>query len=169
MVEHISKGVGRPFAGISNDITFPDIIDGSINFLPVEIPGIDQKQELVDNNINYISMYDGTPVMETMYVNAEDYTQLSFLHNIMGVQEVIKAIRTRCPRIRYTFLDGSDLETYIEDVQQIITQYSTNFKSITCEYMADEKYEQNNIFYAVLKVQFKNFDQEEYFKIIAIS
>ena len=51
----------------------------------------------------------------------------------------------------------------------IIREYSTNFKSITCEYMADEAYEQNNIFYAVLKVQFKNFIQEEYFKIIAIS
>ena len=87
----------------------------------------------------------------------------------MAVQEIIKIIRTRCPRTRYTFLEGEDLDTYIADVQAIIKEYSTNFRSITCEYMADEKYEQNNIFYAVLKVQFKNFIQEEYFKIYALS
>lgn len=169
MTNHISKGVGRPFAGMANSIVFPNIIEESVNFFPVEIPGRNQKQELADININYLSMYDGTPVMETMYVNDQEYTQLSFLHNIMAIQEIIKIIRTRCPRTRYTFLDGDDLETYIADVQAIITEYSTNFKSISCEYMADEAYEQNNIFYAVLKVQFKNFIQEEYFKIIAIS
>lgn len=169
LANHISNGVGRPFAGIANKITFPNIIDGTVNFYPVEIPGCDQKQELVDLNINYISMYDGIPVMETMYTNDDEYTQLSFLHNIMGVQEVIKAIRSNCPRIRYTFLDGDDLETYIDDVKAVIKEYNTNFKSIDVEYMADEKYESNNIFYAVLKVQFKNFIQEEYFKIIAIS
>ena len=169
MTNHISRGVGRPFAGIANNIYFSNIIENSVNYFPVEIPGINQKQELVDLNINYLSMYDGSPVMETMYVNDSTYSQLSYLHNIMAVQEIIKVIRTRCPRTRYTFLDGNDLETYIADVDSIIREYSTNFKSITCEYMADEAYEQNNIFYAVLKVQFKNFIQEEYFKIIAIS
>jgi hypothetical protein len=169
LVNHISGGVGRAFAGIANEIYFPEIVEGSVNFLPVEIPGQDQKQELVDYNINYISYYDGTPVMETMYTNDDEYTQLSFLHNVMAVQEIIKVIRTRCPRTRYTFLDGDDLDTYLEDVEKLVAQYSTNFKSISVQYMEDEKYESNNIFYAVLKVQFKNFIQEEYFKIIAIS
>jgi hypothetical protein len=169
LTTHISKGVGRPFAGIANNIFFNNIIEGTVNFFQVEIPGSDQKQELIDRNINFLNMYDGIPVMETMYVNDNNYTQLSYLHNIMGVQEIIKLIRTRCPRTRYTFLDGDDLETYIADVQTVIKEYATNFRSIDCEYMADEAYEQNNIFYAVLKVQFKNFIQEEYFKIIAIS
>ncbi len=169
LADHIVKGCGRPFAGILHDIEFDDIIDGSVNYYPVQIPGQDQKQELVDINVNYLGRYDGVPVMETMYVNDSEYSQLSFLSNIMAVQEIIKIIRTRCPRTRYTFLEGEDLDTYIADVQAIIKEYSTNFKSITCEYMADEKYEQNNIFYAVLKVQFKNFIQEEYFKIYALS
>lgn len=169
MISHIANGVGRPFAGIMHGITFPEIIDGTINYLPIEIPGNDQKQELVDLNVNYISYYDGTPVMETMYTNASDYTQLNFLHNIMAIQEVIKAIRTRCPRTRYTFMDGSDLQKYIDDATQIINQYSTNFKSISIQYMADERYESNNIFYATIVVQFKNFVQEEYFRVIAIS
>ena len=124
---------------------------------------------LADASINYISYYDGTPVMETMYTNNDEYTQLSYLHNILAIQEIIKVIRARCPRTRYTFLDGDDLEEYITDAQNIIKQYSTNFRSIDIQYMADEKYESNNIFYATIVVQFKNFIQEEYFKIIAIS
>lgn len=169
LVKHISGGVGRAFAGIANEIYFPEIIEGSVNYLPVEIPGEDQKQELVDLNVNYISYYDGTPVMETMYTNDDEYTQLSYLHNVMAVQEIIKVIRTRCPKTRYTFMDGDDLDTYLYDVDKIVKQYATNFKSISVQYMEDAKYESNNIFYAVLKVQFKNFIQEEYFKIIAIS
>ena len=169
MVRHVAQGVGRPFAGLANSIYFPEIIEGSVNYLPVEIPGQDQKQALADASINYLSYYDGTAVMETMYMNNDEYTQLSYLHNIMAVQEIIKVIRTRCPRTRYTFLDGDDLEEYIADAEAVIKQYSTNFKSISIQYMADERYESNNIFYATIVVRFKNFIQEEYFKIIAIS
>lgn len=169
IINHIITGVGRPFAGILNSITFPEIIENTINFLPIEIPGSNQKQDLVDMNINYISYYEGTPVMETMYTNVDDYTQLSFVSNIMAVQEVIKAIRTNCPKVRYTFMDGTDLQNYIDDTTRIINQYSTNFRSISMQYMADEKYESNNIFYATIVVQFKNFIQEEYFRVIAIS
>ena len=163
LIRHISEGVGRPFAGIANRITFPEIIEGTINYLPV-----DAKQELVDLNVNYLSIYDGLPVMETMYTNDDEYTQLSYLHNVMAVQEIIKIIRTRCPRTRYTFLDGEDLENYIDDVESIINNYTTFFKSIEVQYMYDEKYEANNIFYAVLRVQFRNFIQEEFFKILMI-
>lgn len=169
IINHISGGAGRPFAGMLYNITFPEIIDRSINFLPVEIPGENQKQKLIDANVNYISYYDGTPVMETMYTNSSNYSQLSYLHNIMAIQEIIKIIRTRCPRTRYTFMDGNDLERYINDASAIVNQYNTAFKSISIQYMADEKYEQNNIFYATIKVQFKNFVNEEYFKVIAIS
>lgn len=169
LTSHIATGVGKPFAGIANNIMFNDIMTNSINFLPVVTPDGDQKQILADFNINYVNMYDGIPVMETMYVNSNQYTQMSYLHNIMAVQEIIKVLRTRCPKSRYTFMDGEDLNNYIRDVDVIIKNYSTNFRSIECEYMADEKYTDNNIFYAVLKVQFKNFIQEEYFKIIAIS
>lgn len=169
IIRHISNGVGRPFAGIANGITFPDVNPNTVNFLPVVIPGWDQKQELADMNINYVSKYDDQLVMETMYTNSTNYTQLSYLHNIMAIQEIVKLIRTRCPKTRYTFLDGDDLESYIEDCRAVINEYKTNFKSIDVTYMADERYESNNIFYAVIQVQFKNFIQEEYFKIIAIN
>jgi len=169
LVQYISTGIGRPFAGVANDMYFPEIITGTINFTPVVTPDEDQKQQLVDNNINYLNYYDGMPVLETMYCNAEEYTQLTYLSNIMLVQDLIRAIRTRCPRTRYTFLDGDDLEEYIRDAQYIVNQYSTMFKSVSIRYMADEAYESNNIFYATIIVQFRNFVQEEYFRVIAIS
>ena len=168
LINHISTGVGKPFAGIANGITFPEIIEGTINFLPVVIPGLDQKQLLADASVNYMSYYDGLPVMEAMWTNDDAYTQLSFLHNVMGVQEVVKVIRDRCPKTRYTFLDGDDLKDYLDDANSIIREYKSNFKSISMTYMADEKYESNNIFYAVIKVQFHHFVNEEYFKVIAI-
>ena len=72
------------------------------------------------------------------------------------------------PKSRYTFLDGDDLEDYLTDTNAIIKEYKNNFESISMTYMADEKYESNNIFYAVIKVQFHHFVNEEYFKVIAI-
>lgn len=170
MVEHIANGVGKPFSGIANGLSFGEILVDTINFKPVVIPGLDQKQVLVDNCINYLSYYDDeTPVMETMYVNDDSYTQLSYLHNVMAIQEIIKIIRMRCPKTRGTFLDGDSLEEYLTDANNIIKEYKTNFKSISMTYMADEKFESNNIFYAVIKVQFHNFVNEEYFKVTAIN
>ena len=107
--------------------------------------------------------------METMYTNDDEYSQLSFLHNILSIQEVVKALRTRCPKIRYTFIDGSDLDKYIDDCNEVLNNYQSFFKSLEMTYMQDEKYEQNNIFYAAIKVTFKRFVQEEYFKVVALS
>lgn len=169
MVAHIDNGAGKPFAGILNNITFPEIIESSVNFIPRNFYDIDEKMEFIKNNINYISYYDDLPVMNTMYVNVIEYTQLSYLNNIMNIQSIVKELRKRCPKTRYTFMDGSDLQKYLEDTSAIINNYNSYFKSISIKYMADAEYESQNIFYAVLTVQFRNFVQEEYFRIYAIS
>lgn len=169
MINHIVGGCSRAFCGILNNITLPEIIDGSINFVPVNLPNdIDQKQELANMGVNYIIYYNGLPVMETEFTNYDGYDQFSYLNNIMAIQEVIKAIRTECPKMRYTFIDGTDLEKYISDSKAIINRYASNFKSIDIKYMADETYEANRIFYATITVVFRNFIQEEYFRVIAI-
>lgn len=169
IVSYLTSRISTPFCGIVNNMTFPEIIYGTLNFRPINIPNdIDQKQALVDINVNYISYYDGVPVMETEYTNCEGYDQFSFINNILAVQEVIKAIRTRCPKMRYTFLNSADLQHYIDDATNVINQYSNNFESINMQYMANAAYEANKIFYATIKVIFKNFIQEEYFRVIAI-
>lgn len=169
MVGHVSKGINRAFAGMANNMKFPEIIPGSINFLPVTVPEEDQKQTLVNASVNYLSLYDGVPVMETMYNNAEEYTQLTYIHNVLATQEVIKAIRSRCPLTRYTPLSSKSLEDYITDAEAVIKQFATNFESISIKYLADEQYEANNIFYAALTVRYRNFIQEEVYNVYAIS
>lgn len=170
MVEHIAGGPIRPFCGILHNITFPDIVYGSLNFVPINLPNdIDQKEALANMNVNYISYYDGLAVMDTEYVNYQGYDQFSYLNNIMGVQEVIKAVRTHCPKVRYTFINGSDFEKYLDDANAVINRFTSNFDFIEMKYMNDKNYEANKIFYATITVRFKNFVNEEYFRVIAVA
>lgn len=175
-IAYCRNTAGYPFAGIANGFSFDEFIDGTINFLPVVIPGVDQKQQLADACVNYVNYYDGLPVLDTLYVNYPEYTQLSFLHNILNIQRVIRAIRAECPRIRFKNIGSSDTQTnanglddYLDAVNSVISKYQSGFKSLTMQYMADEKYELNKIFYAVLTVQFFDFFQEELFKIYAVN
>jgi hypothetical protein len=87
----------------------------------------------------------------------------------MGIQEVVKAIRMRCPAVRYTFIDNEDLENYRADVEDVIAPFKSNFKTLELEYVEDATYSANKIFYAVLKVVYKDFIQTEWFKVTALS
>lgn len=168
LVSHVNNGINRPFAGLLHGVTFGSIIEGTINFIPTNTPEADQKETLNDNRINYIGYYDGVPVMETTYTSYDKYSKLSFSQNVMSIQELIRAIRTKCPKIRYQFSEAEDLKTYQEDVQAVIDNYNPNFAEVTLEYYADERYEANNIFYAGLSVRCKNFIQSEYFKVLVL-
>jgi hypothetical protein len=106
--------------------------------------------------------------LETLYTSQEKHTQFSYLNNILAIQEVVKAVRRRCPKIRYSFTDGDNLEEYKKDVESVLDNYSNNFMSLSMEYIADPAYISNKIFYAAIKVKFKNFVQTEYFKVIAL-
>ena len=87
----------------------------------------------------------------------------------MGIQEVVKVIRSRCPLIRYSFIDGEDLKKYKRDVEQIIEPYSNDYRTLSLEYISDATYSANKIFYAALKVKYKDFIQTEWFKVTALS
>ena len=122
-----------------------------------------------DLRINYAGYYSNVLVLETEYTSQEDYTQLSYINNVLIVQQVIKAVRIACPKIRYSFIEGSDLERYKEDVQAILDKYAQFFKSISMEYVEDTTYAKNKIYYAVIRVTFKDFVQSEIFKLTALS
>ena len=158
-----------PLAGVSNGMSFPEIIEGTINFVPHTVPGLDQKQMLVDRNINYLNLYDGVPVLDAEFTNNETFSQLSFVNNVVGIHEVIKALRTTCPRTRFTLVSGGDLQIYLDACQNVIEKYKNKYELLEIKYMADEKYEVNKVFYATLVVKCKEFFQEEHFKVIAIN
>lgn len=171
-VKHFINGRARPFCGIKYGVVIPqeDFVPGTLNFAPKRTPKEDQRQIFDDLRINYLSFYDGTILaMNSEYTSQTEYTQLSWINNVLAVQQVIKAIRVLCPKIRYSFLDGEDLQRYKKDVNElIIDKYSGLFKSFTIEYVENSQYDSNKIIYAVLKVQFRNFIQTEVFKIIAL-
>lgn len=168
LMEHFKNGRNRPVAGQLYNMVIPEAIEGTVNFLPKITPAYDQKETLSDAKINYASYFDGLLTLETLYTSQEKNSQFSYVNNILAIQEVIKAIRTRCPKIRYSFIDGEDLEKYKEDVQAVLSKYSNNFLQLKLVYTKDESMLSNKIFYATLQVRFRNFVQTEYFKIYAL-
>lgn len=167
--EHFSEKRHAPLAGQLHGFTFDDIVEGTVNFLPKIIPGKDQKEEMFEQRINFISYFNNIATMESEYTNQEDYTGFSFLNNTLAIQQIVKAIRIHCPKTRYTFMEQDDLTKYQEDVQMLLDKYKSNFSSLKMKYMEDPTYEQNMVFYATLEVKFKKFIQAELFKIIAIN
>lgn len=176
-VGHYLNGVNRPFCGQAYGVTFEnDIIPGTINFSPKRTPQTDenaqtynQKEWLDNERLNYVAYYSGIPTLDTEYTSQTEYTQLSWINNVLLVQKIIHEIRKQCPKNRYTFLDGQDLLRYKADVEAVLNRYKSQFKEIGVEYAEDEQYELNKIFYAVIKVKFRDFIQSEIFKITMIN
>lgn len=169
LIRHFDNGRTRPLAGELYGMVLSDAIEGTVNFIPKVTPSYDQKEQLLEARINYASYFDNKLVLETLFTSQELQTQFSYINNVLAVQEIVKALRTRCPKTRYSFIDGEDLETYKEDVNMVLSKYTSNFKTLKMTYLQDQTMVSNNIFYAAIEVTFRNFVQTEYFKIYALS
>lgn len=170
LVSHLIDKRNAPMCGILHDFTFPEVIEGTVSFIPKVTPSVDQKALLNDENINYASYINEVLTLETEYTSqGEERTQLGFINNILAVTEVIHNIRTECPKLRYSFITDTDLEKYQEEVNKVIQRSANNFDSIYMEYMQDEIMAANKIFEANIFVKFKNFEQAEIFNIYTLS
>lgn len=167
--KHFSDRRNSPVAGQMYGFIFDEVVEGTVNYLPKVIPGKNQKEELFEKRINFISYLDKVATLESEYTTQEEHTGFSYINNTIAAQQVIKAIRVNCPKTRYSFMEADDLVKYSEDVQVVLDKYKSNFGSLTMEYAADPIYEQNLVYYAVLYVRFKKFVQAEVFRIIAIN
>lgn len=166
--KHLAEKSHSPLAGQLHGFTFDDIIEGTVNFLPKVIPGKNQKESLFEKRVNFISYFKGVPIMESEYTTQENYSGFSYINNTIAIQDVIRDIREHCPKSRYSFMEEDDLTKYQEDVQVILDKHKHKFSELSMEYVGDPTYEQNMVFYAVIKVKFKKFVQAEVFRIIAI-
>lgn len=172
LVNHVNNGSILPTAGMKYDMVIDDAIYGTLSYAPTICPdgiGGNEKELMEDIKVNYASYIDNQLVIETLYTSQEKNSQWSYVNNVMGIQDVVKAIRTRCPAIRYTFIEGEDLEKYKADVEEVIAPFSSNYLQLSLEYKQDAMYAANKIFYAVLKVVYKDFIQTEWFKVTALS
>lgn len=174
LVSHINNGSILPTAGMKYNMIIDDAIYGTLSYSPTicldsNKKELNEKELMEDINANYASYIDNQLVIETLYTSQERKSQWSYINNVMGIQDVVKAIRKRCPATRYTFIEGEDIEKYKRDVEEIIEPYSNEYINLSLEFKADATYSANKIFYAVLKVVYKNFIQTEWFKVTALS
>ena len=177
LIDHFDRGLINPTAGIKHNMIIENAIYGTVSHIPTiyqkyentNTIEVNEKEQLCDAKINFASYIDNRLVVETLYTTQEKDSQWSYINNVMGIQEVIRAIRTHCPAIRYSFISGDDLEKYKKDVNEIIEPYRSSYMSLDLEYVADAQYTANKIFYAVLKVKYKEFEQTEWFRVTALA
>lgn len=169
LINQYNNGINLPLAGQKYGVTIPEAIYGTLNFAPLNLPSGNQKEAFDDARLNYASYFGDLLVLETEYTTYEKFSQFSYLNNILGIQEAIRAVRTRCPLIRYSFISGGDFDAYQADVNAVLANYTNNFVSLELEYLGDDTYVANKIFYAAIKVRFKDFVQTEWFKVVALA
>lgn len=167
LVNHFANGRFRPLAGEFNNLILTSAIEGTVNFIPKITKTVNQKTMLEDTRINYAAYNGASLVVETLYTSQELYTQLSYINNVLSIQEVAKAIRLFCPKVRFQFADGSDFSAYKEAIEPIITKYRSNFKELTFIYTQNPEMANQKIFSADLEFLFNNFVQSEIFNIYA--
>lgn len=166
LVNHLNNTRNCPFSGTLYNVTVPEAIDGTINFVPKHTPFVNQKQLLLDEHINYATPINGVLTVETQITSQEVETQCSHINNILTVQNTMRDIRTLCPRIRGSFIDSSDgLEKYAQQVNNVIDRHRDEYSSISFTWTADDVEISNKIFNASLKVTFKNYVVAEIFNI----
>ena len=169
LVNHLNNTRNCPFCGILYNVTIPEAIEGTVNFIPKVTPTVDQKTELVDMHVNYAVPINGTLTVETQFTSQVKETQCSHINNILTVQNTMRDIRTLCPRIRGSFIDQSDgLDKYAQQVKNVIDKHREEYESIEFTWTADDVQVANKIFNAALKVAFKNYVIAEIFTIYTV-
>lgn len=168
LVNHFANGAYKPLAGIANNIILRNAIKGTINFTPRITPALNQKEMLEDIKVNYAIFDQDQCVCQTLYTTQDDYTQLSYINNVLGIQEVARAVRSSCPKFRYTFTSGTDFSAYAAEVSSVLANYRNNFAELTFEYQQSAVHASQKIFYATIKFRFNNWAQTEIFDLYAL-
>lgn len=162
LTEHIRTNRSAPFAGQRNNAIIDEIIEGTLNFKPRVTPLVNDKDELEDLRVNFGSYYKDDFTIETLYTSQEDYTQLSYVNNVLCMQQVVKALRVYFPIVRYAVITSSDdIDGYTADVNAMLDNYRSNFSDLEFVYTGDQVHLDNKIYKAMLSYRFNNFIQAE--------
>jgi hypothetical protein len=168
LVAAFDNGIYNPEAGIANGFILESAIDGTICYTPRITPTMNQKQMMDDLKVNYAVFQSGDCVVQSLYTAQEAYSQLSYVNNTLAIQEVIRAVRTACPKNRYTFIDNADFSTYADAVEEVLREFKSNFDTLVFQYTQDSIMSHHKIFYASIKFAFKDWAQTELFDIYII-
>lgn len=170
IIEHFQTSPATPLAGIVNGFTITEAIEGTVNYVPRETPAVNQKDELEDAHINYATYYEygGPLVVDSLFTSQERMSQLSYVNNVIAIQEVMRAVRTECPKNRFRFSTSDDFSEYQEAVNTVLTNFKSSFKTLQLVYTEDRLKAAQKIFYAGIKFQFHNWADTEIFDLYAL-
>lgn len=169
MTDHFRTNYNAPTAGTYNGFVLESAIKGTINFTPINTPKANMKQLMEDLHANYAVFEGDNCVVQTTYTSQDTLSQLSFLNNVIAIQEVMRAVRRACPAHRYSLATGSDLTSYAKHVQNVLDQFAGRFDVLEFEYTANALQAEQKIFYASIRFAFLNWAQTEIFDLYAIN
>ena len=172
LVSHLNDRRHAPLCGSIYDFTFPEVIEGTVSFLPKVTPSADQKTLMADARLNYASYLNGVLTMETCFTSANTTVEDNlnkYINNIFAVIKLIHNIRTECPKLRFTEITtDTDLERYRDKINAVIMRSNTDFKEVRMEYVQDDIMRANHVFEANIFVRHSDFEQEEVFNIYTL-
>ena len=167
---YIDQGPFAPLAGTYNGFELDSAIEGTVNFIPIITPTSNQKQAIDDLRLNYAIFEDeDTCVIQSNYTSQDKNTQLSFINNVLAIQEVARVVRTVCPRNRFRLITGSDMSEYANAVSRVLQGYNTYFETLEFVYTEDPLRSIQKIFYASINFSFNNWAQTEIFDLYALA
>jgi len=169
LVRHLEDNPFAPLAGTANGFILNSAIKGTINFVPVNTPKSNQKQAMDDIRVNYAIFEDNQCVVQSCYTAQMADTQLSWSCSVLGIQRVLRAVRTACPRQRYSLSTNADLQSYASAVNNVLANYVDNFATLNFKYTQDDLRTKQKIFYASIEFAFLGWAQTEIFDIFAIN
>ena len=172
LVNHfVNEMASNPLAGEVNGFTMDSAIRGTVNYIPRKTPAVDQKDLLDDARINFATYYEyeGNLVVDSLYTAQDQYTQLSYINNVLAIQEVMRAVRTICPKNRFKFTSANDFSDYAEAVNEVLEFYKNNFETLNFIYLEDPTKEAQKIYYAAIEFTFNNWAQSEIFDLYALN
>lgn len=169
LVEHYLTGPFNPVAGVANNAILTEAIKGTVNFIPYVTPTNNQKQAIEDIKVNYAIFEGDNCVVQSEYTSQDAYTQLSYVNNVLAIQYVARAVRTICPKNRYTLITNNDLSVYTKDVNNVLSNFKSSFETLELVYTADPLKIAQKIYYAGINFRFEDFIQTEIFDLFALS
>ena len=169
IVRGFSTGISNPLAGSYNGYVLDSPIEGTLNFSPIITPAVNQKEAFEDMRLNYAIFQEGQCVVQSEYTSQDAYTELSYINNVMAIQEVIRDLRANCPANRYRLVNGTDLTEYAIACNHVLEKYLSRFYLLEFEYTEDPMLSMHKIFYASIRFAFNQFANAEVFDVYALN
>ena len=119
--------------------------------------------------LNYAIFNDDECVVQSCYTSQVENTELSYVNNVLAIQEAIRALRTMCPRQRYRLVTGSDFTDYAQACQNVLENFMGHFNVLRFTYTEDKVKAAQKIFYASIEFSFNQWAQTEIFDIYALN